>query len=252
MKINGGSTMTRLLVVALLAVASTMVHAQSIGGAPFVAVHGKARIEVVPDIFPLSITLKETSLDSAATQALIEAHAREILEITSTMAMADRDVEVSNMAVSPQYRYDDEEEKQVFLGNTYERQIKLRFRSLADLRKAIDAMPRSKDVRLDTATFESSKADALRRELLGSAVSDARDTAELMAKAVGRRLGAVHNVSNQGFNVRYVESGAPTVLDRIEVSGSRVAGVAPAPPIAMREGSIELAQDVYVIYQLAD
>jgi hypothetical protein len=42
-------------------------------------VHGKAKAEVVPDIFPLEITLKDTSKDAAKTQALIEGHAARIL-----------------------------------------------------------------------------------------------------------------------------------------------------------------------------
>lgn len=244
--------MKRLFVLMLLAATSSVATAQSISGSPFIAVHGKARIEVVPDIFPLNITLTDTSLDGAATQELIERYARQILDVTGKMEMADRDVDISNLAVSPQYRYDEKDDKQVFLGNTYERQIRLRFRSLEALRKAIAALPKSRQVRLDTGTFESSNADTLRRELLASAVDDARSTAEVMAQAIGRRVGAVHNVSNKGFNVRYVDSGNSTTLDSITVTGTRVAQVAPAPQVAMREGLIELAQDVYVIYQLTD
>ena len=223
--------------------------AQSITGSPFIAVHGKAKTEVVPDIFPLEVTIRDTSHDAAKTQAMIEAYARQVVDLTQSMKMDDKDVTISNLSVSPEYRYDDEDDRQVFLGNTYEREIRMRFHSLADLKRMIQALPQAKQVQLDTGDFQSSNADGMRRELLEEAVEDARKAAEVMAKAVGKRLGPVHNISNQGFNVRYVESSAATELDRVEVTGSRFA---PAPPVVMSEGTISLDQNVYIIYTLVD
>lgn len=231
-------------------------QAQSIGGTPFIAVHGKAKVELVPDLFPLVITLKDTSLDGAKTQALIEAHAQQILATVKTLSLADADVTVSNMNISPEYRYDRTAEKQVFLGNTYTRVIKLRFHGLADLSKMIGSLPSAKEVQVETGEFETSQADQVRRSLMTKAVEDARLTGEVMAKAVGRKLGSVHNVSNRGFNVQYVEGGnddppvvmaAPKTLDSVTVSGTRL-----SPQLVLRQGHIELEQDVYVIYTLTD
>ena len=250
MRHQQGIAMKRIIVLAALLLTGFVAHAQSIGGQPFIAVHGKAKAEVVPDVFPLTITLKDTSEDAAATQAQIETHAQKVIDLTKAMKMADRDVEIANLSVSPEYRWDDEEDKQIFLGNTYERTIKLRFHVLSDLQKAIDTLPRSKQVQLDTGGFQSSKQDEIRRELIAQAVQDARKTADIMASSVGRRVGAVHNISNQGFNVRYVTSSDAMSLDSITVTGSRMA--APAPPVALREGVIELDQNVYIIYTLVD
>ena len=241
--------MKRLAVAISLLSCTFGLAAQSISGSPFIAVHGKARTEAVPDIFPLEVTLKDTSQDAAKTQAMIETYARQVVDLTQSMKMDDKDVTISNLSVSPEYRYDDEDDEQVFLGNTYEREIRLRFHSLADLKRMIEALPQAKQLQLDTGDFQSSNADDLRRELLEEAVEDARNTAEVMAKAAGKRLGPVHNISNQGFNVRYADSFAATELDRVEVTGSRVASV---PPVVMSEGTISLEQNVYITYTLVD
>ena len=235
-----------VVLVSMMGVAS----AQSIGGSPFIAVHGKAHTEVVPDVFPLEITLKDTSLDTAKTQALVEGYANQVIALTKKMDMEDRDVTVSNLNVSPEYRYDGKTEQQVFLGNTYQRKIKLKFHALDGLKQMIDALPQAKQVQLDTGEFVSSKADLVRRELLAKAVEDARITAELMAKAVGKRLGTVHNISNQGFNVRYVESGDSYSLDTVTVTGSNLR--AGAPQVVLSKGTIQLDQNVYIIYTLVD
>ena len=233
-----------LVLMSMISVAS----AQSIGGSPFIAVHGKAKVEVVPDIFPLDITLKDTSEDAASSQALIEGHAARILATVKKMKLPDADVTVSNMSIAPEYRYDRDDQKQVFVGNVYRRQIKLRFRKLTDLAEMVGSLPKAKEVQIDTGTFESSRSDQLRRSLMTKAVEDARATGEVMAKAIGKHLGEVHNVSNQGFNLSYVEGGVddpPVIMDTPRA-------VDAAAPIALREGKIELQQDVYIIYTLVD
>ena len=229
----------------------TGAQAQGIDGQPYIAVHGKARTEVVPDIFPLEVTIKDTSRNPQKSQSLVEGLATRIIDMADAAGLPDPDVTVANLDVSPQYRYNEREDSQVFLGNSYTRQIKLRFRSLPALRDFIDGLPQNQQIAIDTARFESSQADAQRRELMQAAIDDARQAATAMAAGVGRGLGKVHNISNQGFNVRYVTSGQSdgfTSLDAIQVTGSRAA----APARVLREGSIALEQNVYIIYTLVD
>lgn len=245
--------MKRIIGIGLLALASLGAQAQNIGGPPFIAVHGKARMETVPDVFPLTITLRETSTDAARTQALIEGHAERILQIAREMRLPDADVSATNLSVSPEYRYDRETEKQVFLGNAYQRQVTLRLRKLQQLADVVGKLPDAKEVRVSTGAFESSRADELRRQLVASAVQDARRTGEAMATAVGRRLGPVHNVSNRGFNLRYVEGAEPPVIfDSPSPMDVPAAAPGSRARIALREGTIELNQDVYVLYTLVD
>ncbi|HBN53822.1 MAG TPA: hypothetical protein DD456_07250 [Stenotrophomonas sp.] len=241
--------MKSIIAAAVLSLAAWSAQAQSISGVPFIAVQGRAKAEVVPDIFPLEITLSETSKDTTKTQALIEGLARQIIDLTQAMGMAGRDVTVSNLDVSPEYRYSDKDDAETFLGNTYRRQIKLRFHALADLQKAISSLPQATQVRLNTGEFATSQAEDLRRQLLSQAVEDARKTADIMATSVGKRIGTVHNISNQGFNVRYATSDAYSEqsLDRVMVTGSKIGA-----PVALREGSIQLDQNVYIIYTLVD
>ncbi|HRO27946.1 MAG TPA: SIMPL domain-containing protein [Luteimonas sp.] len=243
--------MKRIIVAVALSLAVLGAQAQSISGQPFIAVHGKAKADVVPDVFPLVITLSETSKEMAKTQALIEGLAKQVIDLTQAIQMANRDVTVSNLDVSPEYRYNDRDDTETFLGNTYKREIKLRFHTLEDLQRMISSLPQVKQLRLNTGGFATSEAEELRRQLLSQAVEDARKTAEIMAQSVGKRIGTVHNISNQGFNVRYVTSGNDsTTLDRVAVTGTRLRGL--TGDVVLREGSIQLDQNVYIIYTLVD
>lgn len=234
----------RIAIATGLLLAAGSLQAQTSNGRSFVAVHGQARQEVVPDLFPLQVTLRETSTDAAATQARIEGLAATILATGKGLKIDGADIDVSNLSISPEYRYDRDAEKQVFLGNTYAREIKIRFHALQDMKAFLGSLPKSDAIQVDTQPFESSRAAELRQALLRQAVANARETAETMASSVGTRLGPVINISNQGLNLEYSET-----MDRIQVTGNRVAGAPPAEPI-LDEGKITLDQDVYIVYSL--
>jgi uncharacterized protein YggE len=220
--------------------------AQNIGGPPYIAVHGQAKIEVVPDIFPLDITLKEASKDTAAAQGRIESLAQDIVDLAKAQNIPDADVNVGNLSVSPETDYDEKTEKQIFLGNNYEREIKISFRTLDGLRQFLSRVPQAKQIRIDTGSFGYSNSVTAKKKLMSDAIADARATADELAKGVGKRIAGVHTISNQGFNVRYAES---VELDTVTVQG--VALLAPGS-VVLKEGRITLAQDVYIIYLIAD
>lgn len=238
----------------LLAIIGSL-QAQAPAGRPFIAVHGEAKMDVVPDIFPVELTLKETSMETAATQARVESLAKNTLAISESLKIGGDDILVSNLGISPEYDWDDETDKQVFRGNTYERTIKVKFRSLPKLNEFISALPKSNVLRIETSRFETSRADELRRGLLESAIANAKKTAEAMASGVGRKLGAVQNISNQGLNIQYSQSLESVTVTAAAAAAAHVMGAPlppppPPPPAVLREGKITLDQDVYIVYEL--
>lgn len=236
----------RIMWVALVLAFAGMAQAQAISGEPYVAVRGSASQEVTPDLFPLELTLEETSTNGAGTQARIEKLAGDLLALADAMGVKEEDLTVSNLEISPQYKYNDRTDEQVFLGNKYVREIKVRFHALGKLRDFIGRLPSDKALKLDTGAFMASNSEELRRGLLEKAIANARATAEALAKGVGRKLGPVHTISNQGFNMRYSESA--TTLDSVTVTGANALS---APGIvSLREGRITLDQSVYIVYAL--
>lgn len=249
MGFKGGLAMkVRLGLAWMLLTCASVANAQAINGAPYLAVQGQASQEVTPDIFPLELTLVDTSQDAAATQAKIEKLAKDVLAIADVMKIEEADLTISNLSISPEYKYDDDTDKQIFLGNTYEREIKIRFHSLDKMREFISALPLSKALRIDTGTFGTSKSEVLKQGLLEKAIKNARATAEALASGVGRRLGSVHTISNQGFNIRYAQNA--TSLDTVTVVGN--GALATPGLVSLREGRITLDQSVYIVYTLID
>ena len=187
----------RVLLSILLAVAPFIANAQSFQGKPFLAVQGHAEAKVKPDVFPIKVTLSDTGMDSAKSQAQVEDLAKKVLAAADTLKVLDTDLEIGNLSISPNTDWDDKKEEEIFKGNTYEREIIIRFHSLADLKGFIGQMPESRVMKLDTETFEFSGAAEVKRKLRREAIEGARNAGKEMADAVGQRLLGLFNVSDR-------------------------------------------------------
>ena len=236
-----------VMLAAAFALSAQGAHAQSLGSKPFLSMQGHAEMLVKPDIFPIKVTLNETGMDPAKSQGLVEDLAERVLASAAVLKVPDVDIEVGNLSVSPETKWDDEEEKEIFLGNTYEREFTIRFRSLDKLREFIEKMPDSRQLRLATQKFEHSRADELKRELRRLAIEDAKRGAADMAAAVGKRLTDLHNVSDRAQSTGYSSSGYST-LDAVAVSGTSVR----PRQIVLREGEIKLSADAFLVYLIGD
>lgn len=242
------------LVMTMLLACAQNGMAQSISGVPFIAAQGQARVEVIPDIFPLKVTLTETSLDASATQKKIEALASDIVATAKSMNVTEDDITVGNLNISIEERYDDKTEEQVFVGNSYERIVNLRFHDLQALKSFVDRLPTGKAVRAETGAFAYSKAEEERKKLLQEAMDDARETADQVAAGLGKKIIGVHNASDQPLSSNYFGNGAN--FDRVNVQGS-LALMAPGTvrgesEMVLKKGVITLQRTIYIVYLLGN
>jgi uncharacterized protein YggE len=242
---KGTNEMTRYLVVLLLLAIAGTTSAQNLNGKPFIAVQGHAERQFVPDVFPLTVTLNETSMDADRAQKHVEDLAAQVLAVTAALKMADVDIDVGNLSISPQTKYDDVKEAAVFIGNAYERKIQLRFHSLADVRSFLGLVPTGKNVQIETESFVYSGEVEAKKQLMLQAIADAKATAERMAQGVGKRLLSLHNVSDRPQGDSYTRMG----ISSFAVTGTRLNH---SSNIVLKEGVITLTEDAYVIYLIGD
>lgn len=253
------------------AVVSPAVRAQSVGGTPFLAVHGVAEVDVVPDIFPVSVEIAVTGMDVGKSQSEVEALTRRALDAGRALKLADADIRVGEMSISPREEYDAATRKQVFRGNRYSRSLELRFRRLSDVKAFVAALPAGESLRVSTQEFASSVANETRRKLLVDAIDDARRTAEVLAAGIGRKVGVAQTISTSpmalsagsyinAIDVADVEATSILTAEqiaRIPVPRS-ITSVALLSPgtvrsqIVLEAGSVRLRSDVYVLYLLRD
>jgi uncharacterized protein YggE len=226
--------------------------AQSFRGKPFLAVQGHAETRVKPDIFPIDVTISDTSMDAGKSQVLVEDLSKSVLDSAQKLRLADADIEVGNLSVSPQSEWDDDHEKETFLGNEYERRLRLRFHDLQSLRTFISTLPEGKNVQLQTRPFEFSGARELQRKLRRQAIEDAQRGAADMAGAVGKRLVELHNISDRAQSTNYSASGYSNLDSIAAVALLAPGSVRRRADIVLREGEIQVSADAFLVYVIGD
>jgi uncharacterized protein len=230
---------------------ASAVAAQNFSGKPFLSVQGHAEAKVKPDIFPITVTILDTGMDAGKSQEVVENLAAQVVSAASALGVADGDLQVGNLGISTETRYDEKTEKEVFLGNTYERKIQARFHDLDGLRKFIAAVPAVKQVHLETDNFEFSGAAELKRKLRRAAIEDAKKGAQDMASAVGKKLLDLFNVSDRAQSTLYAASGYEGYgLETVTVYGSAI-GPRRAQ-IVLKEGEITVKADAFLVYLIGD
>lgn len=257
------------MMLLLLAGVASPVIAQSSAGAPFLAVHGSAEVDVVPDIFPVAVEISDVGTDLGKSQDLVERLTRDTLAAARVQKVADEDTFVGELAIEPEKEYDGELRKQVFKGNRYSRSLTFKFHALADVKAFLAAVPSGQQVEVSVLEFQTSREDDLRRKLMVDAIDDGRRTADVMAKAIGRRITLAQTVSTSPMTLvagsyagSFDNRGAREIitseqLSRLPIARSAEAIALLAPgavrsEIVLEKGTIRLQSDVYIIYLLAD
>jgi uncharacterized protein YggE len=234
------------IAVAMLAaslLAPSLAGAQVPNG-PYIAVQGHAEVKLVPDIFPVDISISDTSMNAGASQKLVEGLTREVMSAVAKLEVPDADIQLSSLHVSPQTKWDRDNEKQIFLGNEYERSIRVRLRKLVDVKALIAALPEGRNLELRVGGFERSDRGEIVRRLRGQAIADARAYARELTTAAEVKLGRIYNIADRPQLADYARR-----VNAIDVSSVESTTVNRSDLI-LKEGQITLSSDVYLIFEL--
>ncbi|TGX54806.1 DUF541 domain-containing protein [Sphingomonas gei] len=175
--------------------------------------------EVRPMMLPADGTLLEVSADGSSTRTpdianiqagVVTQHATAgeamrqngiqmaaVLAALRKAGVAERDVQTSNIALSPQYRYA-ENQPPVITGYQASNQVTVRFRDIAKSGTILDALVREGANNISGPNLTIDKPEAALDEARTAAVAAARGRAELYAKAAGLRVVRILSISEGG------------------------------------------------------
>ncbi|MDC0712388.1 SIMPL domain-containing protein [Stigmatella sp. ncwal1] len=118
-----------------------------------------------------------------------------LLAALTAAGVARKEMETRNYSVYPEYAQPDPRAEAKLRGYRANNTLSVHVRELTRLGELIDRALASGANRVDGVRFGLSKADAVRAESLRQAVERARKSAEVLASALGVRLGEVLDAS---------------------------------------------------------
>ena len=160
---------------------------------PILSVSGSGSVQSAPD--QAAVTLGVVTRGATAGEAQQEnaAKATAIREALRTLGIEDKDVKTEEYNFRPEYSREGNE--RVIVGYVASNTIRVRVRDVAAVGDVIDAVLSNGANTIHSLDFSIRDTNALRQKALESAVKDAREKADAIARALGKSIVGVHHVS---------------------------------------------------------
>lgn len=161
-------------------------------------VHATGRVSRMPDL----ATITAGVVTQAPVAAAMSENAQRmdaVVKALKAAGIAARDLSTSNVALSPQYRYQDGKPP-VVTGYQASNSVAVRFRDIARAGAVLDALVRAGANQIDGPNLSLSDPEAALDEARAQAIAKARARAELYAKAAGLSVGRIVAIDEAGDN----------------------------------------------------
>lgn len=156
----------------------------------FVAATGEGRVEVAPDIAWLSFGISARQPTVAAARDEVARGVARLIALARDTGLTDEQIATAALSVSPEFEWEPETRQRRLLGYVVSRQVTLKLTDIGRLGELTEKALGVGVTEASPATFDTSRRAELEAEALASATRHARARAEVMAGALGARIGA--------------------------------------------------------------
>lgn len=160
-----------------------------------VSATGEARR--VPDVATVSAGVVTQAADANAALRANAEQMNRLMEAVREAGIAERDIQTSDLGVSPQYHRADGQARQIS-GYEARNTVNLTVRDIAGLGGVIDALVAAGANQVYGPNFQIGEPDEARDEARRAALDAARARAELYAEALGLRVRRIVSISEGG------------------------------------------------------
>ena len=162
-------------------------------------INATGEVARVPDVAVISAGV--VSRSNSANGALQETANRmqRVLAALRRAGVQDRDVQTSNVNLSPEYKYENNQPPQL-VGYSATNNVTIRFRDIRNSGAILDALVAQGANQINGPSLTIDKPEAALDEARAKAVSAGRARAELYARSLGMRIARLVAVNESGGN----------------------------------------------------
>jgi len=212
---------------------------------PTIAISGEAKEEVVPDqaVITATLTSREAKLDVAKRNN--DAQLEKILQLAQEFKIPKEKIKPSYMNISPEYTYNNAQQKQELVGYIVSRTLQITLDKLENHERVLSALVDAKVDQVSGVDFRVSNPEAIADRLRIKAMENARAKASALATAAGVKLGKPFSIQASGG---YTPPPMPMMRGAMMAMADGAAeksSVAPSLP-----GMVEIRETVNVVFFL--
>lgn len=207
---------------------------------PVLMVNGNSEVRVAPDEAIVRLGVLRQGNTARVAQEQTNAAATAILAALAKVPIPNTLIQTSSLRLDPVYANQRaENETPRIVGYRASNTVSVRVQNLSLVGPVIDAALQAGANQLDGVQFQLKDDVPARERALKEAVGDARRKAQVMADALGVRLGAVMEISEGGVSVRPYGADGAVFMARAEAAAT------PVSP-----GEVEVRAAVSVRYRI--
>jgi uncharacterized protein YggE len=159
------------------------------------SVGGEAEVEVAPDRADVSFSVEASEKTLADAERAVTEGTAKLLKLCESLGIPKNQVRSAQLNVHPQYDGGVISNRPRIVGYRVSRQVDIDLRDLTRLGKLLQGAVETAANRVSGVGFGSTKKDEHQRAALALAAEDARANAEVLARAMGVKLGRLHTLS---------------------------------------------------------
>lgn len=194
--------LSKLILAAALAVPAAAIAQAPVQPAPstdgtLLSVSATGEARRVPDVATVSAGVVTQAADANAALRANAEQMNRLMEAVRKAGIAERDIQTSDLGVSPQYHRADGQAREI-TGYEARNTVNLTVRDIAGLGGVIDALVAAGANQVYGPNFQIGEPDEARDEARRAALDAARARAELYAEALGLRVRRIVSISEGG------------------------------------------------------
>lgn len=240
--------MKKLVALVTLAFAPA-VFASPLPDKPHVYVEGSAEVEVAPNVMTFTLSIEKSDMDLAKAKADVDSRSTLLIDTCKKLGIKPDALATTALSIIPEYDYRDQQ--RVFSGNHVSRQVDITLKDLTKYAQVMKALVDAKITQTINTKLSVSDEKTLQDKVLVTAMADAKQRAQLLAKSQGKELGEPFSISE--FNTRAEETYVLQVNRAIvgqAASGAAMAEFKSASNEPFEPGVMKAKAQVYVVYLL--
>ena len=171
---------------------ASLASAESI--VPTLSVMGEGTAYSTPDMAKITVGVTTHSSDANTAQNTNAATSDKVYKAIRALGISEKDIQTNNYNFYPTYQNENGRSSRIN-GYTVNNSITVTVRNIDLTGKVIDTALNAGANEVSSLDFSLSNQSLIRKEAMLSAINDARDKAEIIAKGLGKHIVGIKNVS---------------------------------------------------------
>ncbi|MCD8523346.1 MAG: SIMPL domain-containing protein [Saccharospirillaceae bacterium] len=166
----------------------------------YIDVTGQGEVEAYPDYLQLHLTISDTQPTAKAAKAKVDTAMNNVLAISKKLGIREDDIDaaqISNQAIF-EYDYSAGRNQREYKGEQVSRNVSLTLRDMEQYGVLVHELLQNSLVKLHNTELRFNDRAALEQQAMTLALTNARNKASNMAKALDNQLGKVLRIEEQG------------------------------------------------------